>query len=198
VSIAEHPPLKDRIADFLRDIDQFLARGRPSEILDLYHLGRSALVWHYDAPTTTRDVDVLRPRGNQSLIEFVIAEFGQGTDAAHRHGLYLEIVPDVLPPIAMGFEKRATQIAGSWTNLRIFRPDPHDLAVTKMRRFAARDREDIRFLSDRGLLDAERLTDLLDKAFFWNHPKDGDPFRDTAFEHLEIVKKYLRGEIMEF
>src|SRR5262249_39674544 len=111
-----HRTIKNRIEAFLRDIDQFLTERRPGTMLDLYHLGRSALVWHYDSPATTRDIDVLHPRGDQAPIEFVIAAFGQDTVEARRPALYLEPAPELLPPVAIGFEKRATQISGGWTS----------------------------------------------------------------------------------
>ena len=65
-------------------------------------------------------------------------------------------------------------------------------------RFASKDREDIRMLCDLGLLEEDKLEQTLEMAFRYNLPKDGDPFRDYAFEHLRIVQRYLRGEIREF
>lgn len=87
-----------------------------------------------------------------------------------------------------GYEKRAKRIQGPWTVLKVFHLDLHDLAATKLRRFAAKDREDIRQLCDLGHLDPNVLEEILEKAFRWSLDKDGDPHRDAAFTHLRIVQ----------
>lgn len=115
-------------------------------------------------------------------------EFGRGTNRAKQLGLYLEVVPEGLPPVPGGYEKRAKRIQGPWTVLKVFHLDLHDLAATKLRRFAAKDREDIRQLCDLGHLDPNVLEEILEKAFRWSLDKDGDPHRDAAFTHLRIVQ----------
>ena len=52
-------------------------------------------------------------------------------------------------------------------------------------------------LCDLDLLDPNRLEEILEKAFPYNLEKDGDYFRDDAFESLRVVQRYLRGEITE-
>lgn len=124
--------------------------------------------------------------------------FGRGARKAAEHDLYLEVVPVALPPVPGGYEKRAIPVDGPWVVLRVFHLDPHDLAATKLRRFAARDREDIRQLCDLGLLDPTELEATLGRAFWMTMDKDGDPYRDDTFAHLRIVLEYLRGERPEF
>jgi hypothetical protein len=97
-----------------------------------------------------------------------------------------------------GFEKRATRENGPWKVIRLYRLDPHDLAASKLRRFSAKDRADVRLLCDLGCLNPERLEQILEKAFLWNMDKDGDEFRDSAFRSLRTVQQYLRNEIREF
>lgn len=190
--------MKDRIIGLLMELDRLLAEFGATEVLDLYHLGRSAVVWQFGSQVTTRDFDVIRPHVSDELIAFVEKSVGKGTDAATRHGTYLEFVNEGWPPVSQGCERRSTLEPGAWTRLRLFELDPHDLAATKLRRFAAHDREDIRFLCDLGKLESDRLREILELAYLLNLEKDGDRFRDDAFEHLEIVQKYLRGEIREF
>jgi hypothetical protein len=47
------------------------------------------------------------------------------------------------------------------------------------------------------LLDEERLIERLESAFLWHTDKDGNPDRDNAFANLDIVRRYLRGEVRE-
>ena len=55
--------MKERIEAFLEDLDQTLAAQVQGEILEVYHIGRSALVWKYAYNATTKDIDILRPQG---------------------------------------------------------------------------------------------------------------------------------------
>jgi hypothetical protein len=188
----------DRIEAFLADLDQALEKQAAGETLKLYNIGRSSLVWQYAYTATTKDFDILRPQGSERLLALALELFGKGTPKADEYGLYLEVVEEALPPVPAGYETRAVPVAGNWKVLRVYHLDPHDLAATKLRRFGAKDREDIRLLCDLGHLDADRLEAILEKAFLWNLDKDGDRFRDDAFAHLRIVQRYLRGEIREY
>ena len=190
--------MKDRIMAFMDDLDLALHPHANGETLNVYHIGRSALVWEYDYAVTTSDIDFFRPHGNERLVEMALQLFGRDTPKASEHGLYLDAVYSALPPAPTGYERRARQVDGPWQVLRIYHLEPHDLAATKMRRFAPKDREDIRMLCDLGLLEEAKLELTLEKAFPFNLPKDGDSYRDEAFEHLRIVQRYLRGEIREF
>ena len=46
--------MKERILALFTAIDDALAAAAPGASLDVYHIGRSALVWAYGAITTTR------------------------------------------------------------------------------------------------------------------------------------------------
>lgn len=190
--------MKDRIVLFLTAVDDALAAVAEGKTLDIYHIGRSALVWAYGYIETTTDIDVLCPRGEEALVEAALRLFGRETEGAKAHGLYLDVVNEAYPPMPGGYERRAKQVENPWKVLRVFHLDPHDLAASKLRRFAARDRQDIRQLGDWGHLDPDRLHEILEKAFPFNLEKDGDEFRDAAFRNLRVVQQYLRGEIAEF
>ena len=70
-------------------------------------------------------------------------------------------------------------------------PDPHDLAVTKLKRFHAKDRVDLQILCDSGELDSDLLRRGLESAFAWAE-KD-DPDREVAARNLSLVVGYLEG-----
>jgi Nucleotidyltransferase of unknown function (DUF6036) len=183
--------VKDRILRFLNDLDTGLVPHANGERLDLYHIGRSALVWKHGFIAATQDVDVVKPQGDERLMALALSLFGKGTGKAKDHGLFLEEVVSAFPPLPAGFRNRATEAAEQWVVIRLFHLDDHDLAVSKLRRFAAKDREDVRNLCDLGLLDPAVLEQRLESALWHIHPKDGDPFRDVPFANLRIVQKYL-------
>ncbi len=183
--------MKDRILHFLTDLDSTLAPVAAGARLDLYHLGRSALVWKHGFTAVTDDIDVVQPAGEEWLMAEALRLFGRGTPKADGHGLYLEVVPSALPPMPSGYRNRATEAVERWGVIRLFHLDDHDLAATKLRRFSSKDRDDIRRLCDLELLAADVLEARLEKAFWYVLPKDGDPFRDLAFANLLIVQKYL-------
>jgi hypothetical protein len=190
--------VREQIHEFLDALDrELLPLAKAGERLDLYHIGRSALVFHLGMPLPhggTRDVDAVQlghPLSplNQKAVEL----FGKGTPNASRLGLYLEMVNAGLPPLPHGFRDRATEVPGDWRVIRLWRLDPHDLAVTKLKSFRLQDRQDLQFLCDADLLEAGKLRQALELAFIWDLEKDGDPHRERAFANLDRVIDYLEG-----
>src|SRR5688572_7121092 len=106
--------MKDRILSLLNDLNAALELIAGGERLDLYHIGRSALVWKHGFAAATAAVDVIAHQGNERLMSEAIRLFGAGTDKAKEHDLYLEEVPKGLPPVWSGCFKRATEVAERW------------------------------------------------------------------------------------
>lgn len=177
---------------FLAALDRYLEGIADGRRLDLYLLGRSALILDFQLRTSTKDIDFLQ-QADSELAKRALEMFGRDTPNAAKLDLYLEAVPEGLPPIPGGFRKRCREMAGPWKVIRLFLPEPHDLAATKLKRFAPRDREDLRWLADQGKLEPELLRQRLESAFIWTHEKDGDPDRDRAFRNLATVLDYLEG-----
>ena len=192
--------MKDRILRFLTELDTALVAVAAGERLDLYHIGRSAVAWQYGIAELTDDMDVIQPAGGTTpLMAEALRLFGKGTANARAHDLYLEVVPAGLPPVPPGCRNRATEYPGGWAVVRLFHLDPHDLAATKLKRFAGKDRQDIRWLCDLDLLDPDVLHARLRTA--WHSEKDeddGDHEQTRAFTNLRTVQKYLRNEIDAF
>jgi hypothetical protein len=191
--------MRDQILAFLAALDEALTTlALPTERLELYPIGRSALILFYGlglGAGVTRDFDVVRLSSRpQRLLDLALDQSGQGTPLALQYGLYLEPVPEGLPPIPNWFEKRCTVFDGRWRVLDVRRPEVHDLAVTKMKSFRTQDRRDLQFLCDRELLNAADLSASLERPFLWSMDKDGDPDRDRAFKNLRRVIAYLEGE----
>lgn len=179
--------MKERIVAFLTAIDAAHAVSVPDATLDVYHIDRSAMVWEYDYTATTSDIDILCPKGAADLVALAVNQFGRGTEGARAHGLYLDVVNEAFPPMPGGYEGRAHQVEGLWRVRKVYHLNPHDLAASKLRRFAPKDRADIRQLCDWGYLDPAKLEEILEKAYRFMLEKDGSEFRDNAFEHLRVV-----------
>lgn len=179
---------------FLNELDVALVPFANSQRLDLYHLGRSALVSQYQATFSTKDIDVVELHATpqqQALQQKAHELFGKNTPKAKELGLYLDLVPQPMPPVSNGFLRRSNQVQGDWQVIRLWELAPNDLAATKMKRFHAQDRQDLRFLCDLGLLQADTLRTSMEEAWLWD-PPDCDA-RDKAFANLKLVIDYLEG-----
>ncbi len=90
---------RDEIIRFLEAVDAELAgRAGEGERLDLYLIGRAALILRYGLNVGTRDVDIVHVHGSRLELAAVEA-FGRGSANSERFGFYLEPVPQGLPPI---------------------------------------------------------------------------------------------------
>ena len=183
--------MNDSIFRFFQQIDDAVVPFANGQRLDLYHLGRSALVLRYQATFSTKDIDVVQMRTH--LEEKAHTLFGQDSAKAKELGLYLDLVSEGIPPLPAGYKNRSTEIQGNWQVIRLWELEEHDLAATKMRSFRPQDREDLKFLCDQGVLQPVKLKVSLEKAYLWDHKKDGDKLRETAFANLELVIAYLEG-----
>jgi Nucleotidyltransferase of unknown function (DUF6036) len=180
-------------------LDEELRPGAAGEYLDIYLLGRAAMVLSYNVFLSTKDIDIVswqKSRLEQRAIELS----GRESRLARSLGLYLDPVPPGLPPVPTGFEQRCTLLPGNWKVLKVWLPDVHDLATTKLKSFRPQDREDLQLLCDRGLLNKTKLRESLDKAFTFRSPKvdDAEDDPDTpdwgkALGSFRRVEAYLEG-----
>ena len=183
------------ILDFLKAIDTELVKhAQPGETLDLYLIGRSALILGYGVSLMTKDVDILLD-DRSKLQQMALQAFRKGTPGARRFDFYLEPVPKGLPPIPGTYRTRSIAVPGEWVVIRPKCPEIHDLAVTKLNRFHARDREDLQILCDTGELTAAGLERALASAFAW--AEDGDPSQTAAYWNMRKVIDYLEGKTRE-
>ena len=191
--------MKDRILAFLQAIDNDLATGLPAgEIPDLYIIGKAAIILFYDGHLSgamTSDVDLVTiGYPPTQALQTILTRFGKDSPARKVHDLYLEAVPDVIPPLAGAFRRRCVRFVQTWQYIRVWQPDANDLATSKLKRFATKDREDIKHLCDNGFVQEDKLRQSLDEAYLWETEETGDPDRESAFANLDKVLAYLRGE----
>jgi hypothetical protein len=188
--------MREQIIRLLDELDAELARtAGQGERLDLYLVGRSSLILRLDlAGYQTDDVDIVQmstTRNLENLEETAIKLFGKTSANAARLGLYLERVPQGLPPLPHGFRKRCTELPGAWQVICPRVLEFHDFAATKLKRFAAKDREDLKLLCDYGYITATGLRESLNNAFAFAAGEEEDPGRKRAYESLRVVCAYL-------
>ena len=133
---------------FLNELDRSV-----EEPVELHCLGGFVLTMLYGLKRPTADVDVLAVRPPINLDPLA----GIGSPLHKRHRVYLQLVT-VLEAYPEDYEERLTEMfRGAFKNLRLLALDPHDLALTKLRRNSQRDREDVLHLAIAAPLDIETL-----------------------------------------
>jgi hypothetical protein len=185
---------KSQIVRFLEAVDAELANhAKEGERLDFYLIGRSAMIVRYGLQMATKDVDMVSRTDAPDLEAKAFDLFGKGTPNALQWGLYLEGVPPGLPPLPGSYRRLAVPLPGSWKVLRPQQLDPHDLAITKLRRFHAGDREDLRILCDSGDLTQEGMERALGSAYPFGMDEEENPEHKRVNEHFRKLMEYLEG-----
>lgn len=182
----------ERILPLLAAVDKALAPwAAPGSRLDLVIMGRCALILGHDLVGATRDLDIVLGVLPAEAEEALLRQFGPGSGEAARHGLFLETVSSGLPPLPNDFRGRASEVPGSWRNIRPLVLEPHHLVVSKLSRYWPKDKEDIRFLADQGLLNFEDLHKAVEQALIFT-PYDDPKYIDMK-ANLLCVEAYLKG-----
>jgi hypothetical protein len=182
------------VLDFLKAIDTaLLPYAKDGERLDLYLIGRSALIVRYGLSLATNDVDMVGRMGLRHLEEKALELFCKESANARQWRLYLEEVPQGYPPVPQTYGKRSVPLPGDWVVLRPMQPDVHDLAATKLKRFHTTDREDLKIMCDAGDLAGDGLERALNSAFAFSPDDEEDSGRKRAYQSLRQVLAYLDG-----
>jgi hypothetical protein len=135
---------------FLADIDRALDRR---VIVDC--IGGFAIAMLYDLPRPTVDIDYLSviPVEETAPLQSLA---GEGTALHQKYGVYLQHVGIVTVP--ENYTARRIPISPTaFRRLLLFGLEAHDLALSKLERNSARDREDIKFLARAAPLNASVL-----------------------------------------
>jgi len=108
----------------------------------------------YGSPRPTGDIDFMSvtPR---SLSNQLLLLAGVGSILSRKHRLYLHSVFTNLPD---DYETRISPLfPGQLEYIRLFSLEAHDLALAKLERNDARDRQDVSYLAHARLIDPETL-----------------------------------------
>lgn len=172
----------DEIVSFLRMLDDLIP---DDEELDLYLSGGAAVLIAYDGTVATKDVDVIgRPEG---LLQHLQEHAGKNSDVHVDTGLYLDVVATGLFLSEHGWQGRAHPFGeANLEKLRVYVLELHDLILSKVKRFNAKDQQDVEWLCYREELDVEVLRERYRRSRqLLDH--DEKETVDVQFNHIETV-----------
>ncbi len=180
--------MNESMKRFFDELDAALVAFANGQRLELYHIGRSALVLQFGATLATKDIDIIV--GQQTPLEEKALElFGKNTPGAKEMDFYLDFVPEGLTSFANSFRTRAREFEGGWQVIRLMQLEPNDLAATKMKSFRLHDRQDLKLLCDLGVLEPDKLRRSIEASLTW----ETEDVREKVNAHLDLVINYLEG-----
>jgi hypothetical protein len=146
------PKITEPWLSFLREVDQAL--GRP---VSVHCFGGFVLGVLWDLPRPTGDIDFIEVAPSDAAAE-LLGIAGQGADLANRYKLHFHQV--TVAELPEGYVSRLVEITPEhFRNLRLLALEVHDLALAKIGRNSPRDRSDVKYLADKGVLDRQLLED---------------------------------------
>lgn len=185
-------------SDLLRNLRTFLARlGEHFASVEntvLYMGGGAAILLAYEGQLRTDDVDLIGEK--TGLLKRLSEEAGKGSDLHRATDYYLDIVPPGLFPQEWGWRSRTKRLelpALEHIELRIL--ELHDLILSKLKRFAGKDQEDIRGLCEREEFEIETLRSRYSQARL-RYDYDEREKLDANFRFIEI--EFLTLEPSDF
>ena len=134
---------------FLSDLDAVL-----DEPADLHCIGGFAISQYFGFGRETADLDVLSV-APQPMRVAVAAAAGNGSALHRKHRVFIDQAGVANFPD--NYESRLRRAWPVWKKLRLWIPEPHDLALTKLERSNERDIRDVVFLAQAGLIDQDML-----------------------------------------
>lgn len=143
---------------FFQDIDRRWGTAR-EEKLRLRVIGSTALMLQTDYMRGTKDSDILETtelamEDKNRLLELA----GVRTAVAKRHRMYLEIVSNGLPFLPQSPHWHPLpELNPLLEHLTIEVLDVVDVVVSKLKRFSASDADDVRAMTEKGLVEHRRL-----------------------------------------
>lgn len=140
------PSLPSPWKEFLGELDTLL-----DEPIELHCIGGFAVVAGYGLPRGTNDLDY-RTLVPYNRMEDLQRLAGPGSNLAQKHKVHLQHTG--VESMPENYEGRLIELcAGCFKNIRLFVPDPYDLALSKLTRNNGRDRQDVEFLAKTQHLD---------------------------------------------
>jgi hypothetical protein len=126
--------------EFLDELDEAL-----TESVELHCIGGFVISLLYGLPRPTGDVDYISavPRNQIEELERLA---GRESKLARKYKVYLQHVTIATMP--EDYESRLTEMfSGRFKKLKIFAPDPYDLALSKLERNSPKDQGDVEYLA---------------------------------------------------
>ena len=169
------------LRDFIVLLDVHLAARNLSSVL--YLSGGAAVVLCYGGAEKTKDVDAVGPK--DAALEALEAFAGRNSEVHRKTGLYFECVPPLYAaaggiPGALAERAAAVELGIELKAIELRALEIHDLIVSKIRRLGAKDREDIRLLTQHPDFDADTLIDRYAQAREWTRMDEALLEQDDA------------------
>jgi uncharacterized nucleotidyltransferase DUF6036 len=150
-------PLQDEKAippepwhSFMKELDALA-----SDVVDLQCLGGFVVTLMYGLKRPTADLDVISIAPIEQRKE-LLEQAGKGSTLHKKYKLYLDYVG--IASIPYEYESRLVEMyPGAYKHIRLFALDPYDIALSKLCRNIARDREDVLYLARRVPFDLRLL-----------------------------------------
>ena len=154
------------IKEFLTEID---ARWKPigEEPITLQIIGSAALMLQCDYDRGTKDMDVLEAQGGSPAIkEKLLAMAGKETDICKQFRIYIDVVTRAILflPQRPIFHPLASL---PLKNFKIEVLDINDVVLSKLKRYHSDDKNDIRAMAEKNMLDHKRLVTRFKAAADW-------------------------------
>jgi len=146
------------IEEFLSEIDRRWKPAGPTKIkLDV--IGSGALMLQTNYARRTKDSDVLETRilEEKNIRDALMALAGKGSDLHKHYGIYLDIVQSSLPFLPHSPLFHSIKTLEKLRHFEIRALDIADVVVSKLHRFNANDRSDIREMIQQNRISHQRL-----------------------------------------
>jgi hypothetical protein len=142
--------------ELLGELDEAL-----SEPVELHCIGGFVIGLLYKFPRPTADVDYISAIPRDQIKELVRLA-GRESRLARKHKVYLQHV--AIATMTEDYESRLTEMfRGRFKKLKIFAPDPYDLALSKLERNSPKDQEDVEYLARTAPLRPEVLQERYER-----------------------------------
>jgi hypothetical protein len=135
---------------FLSEIDRLATAA-----LELHCIGGFVVSLRYGLGRPTGDIDIVEVRPAEAK-PWLTATAGLGSALYKKHKVYVQVV--TVASIPESYESRLTELfVGRFKRLRLFVPDPYDLALSKLTRNSDIDADDVKHLAAACELDLDVL-----------------------------------------
>jgi hypothetical protein len=152
------------LSSFFKEIDA--AWERQHTILRI--IGSTALMLQSRFRRLTTDSDILENAALDADIQRHLLNLaGPSSDLAKRHAMHFQIVNEAVPFLPQLPKWNAVSEVAGLTHLTVFALDVVDVVVSKLKRFDARDQEDIERVIDLGIIPHAELIERFRQAVDW-------------------------------
>lgn len=182
---------RELIQRFLLELERLLEPT--TEVFTLHLSGAAAVTLAYGGLDRTKDIDAVNPP--EKFHDILKAKAGKNSKLHQQLGLFFEVVPPIFPRAGGLIERTRPIDVPGLSVLKIRVLDPHDLVISKLKRFSSGDQQDCALLCRLPEFDAKKLLRLYEDARAWYHyERDILEEIDTNFNRVRVEMLGLAPE----